>query len=224
MAVRWECPSGKHPGVLGSERPRKNSVVRYCLRCSEDTGVLVERTAPALERKRAAKTASSAEREKAKRVREREREAKRYIVTSVDGETLDLRAEMEVIFRTPEVRARAKQDGRSGRWRPTLGVHRRRDSYVTGRAWPFEDRIHLSVGNALAASIRETLLHEVVHAVLPHDEWHGSIFRAALCRAARELWGTTVHPDDHREAYGLDRLIVEQVREAARARPLDDVG
>lgn len=65
--IRWECPNGLHPGVLASSRPRKNATARYCLPCSETAGVLVERVAPALERKRNAKTAVREE----KRARER---------------------------------------------------------------------------------------------------------------------------------------------------------
>ena len=52
--VRWECPNGQHPGVLGSTRPALDSTVRFCLPCSEEEGKLVRRVAPALERKRAA--------------------------------------------------------------------------------------------------------------------------------------------------------------------------
>lgn len=44
--VRWNCPNDKHPGVLASTRPPKNSIVRYCLLCSQETGLLVERIAP----------------------------------------------------------------------------------------------------------------------------------------------------------------------------------
>jgi hypothetical protein len=53
--IRWDCPNGRHPGVLGPTRPRMDSVVRYCLTCSQQTGRLVLRVAPTLERKRAAK-------------------------------------------------------------------------------------------------------------------------------------------------------------------------
>ena len=64
--VRWDCPNG-HPGVLGPMRPRMDSVVRYCLTCSQQTGRLVPRVAPALERKREAKR----QRDAAKRERRR---------------------------------------------------------------------------------------------------------------------------------------------------------
>lgn len=67
MSVRWDCPNGLHPGVLGPVRPRMDNTVRYCLPCSERAGVLVRRVAPTLERKRKARD----ERAAAKRERNR---------------------------------------------------------------------------------------------------------------------------------------------------------
>jgi predicted SprT family Zn-dependent metalloprotease len=49
--VRWKCAICNH-GLLAPSKPRKNDVRRYCLPCSEETGKLVERVAPALEKKR----------------------------------------------------------------------------------------------------------------------------------------------------------------------------
>ena len=50
--VRWTCPSPDHPGVLAPARLRKVDVRRYCLPCSEAAGILVEREAPRLSRRR----------------------------------------------------------------------------------------------------------------------------------------------------------------------------
>jgi hypothetical protein len=60
--IRWACPNGC-PGVLGPSRPRRDDVRRYCLKCSEDSGRLVERVAPVIERRRQ----SAKERAKRKR-------------------------------------------------------------------------------------------------------------------------------------------------------------
>lgn len=81
---RWVCPECG-AGKLGPEKPRKNNVIRYCLPCSESAGVLVERSIPALDRKRAEKAARAAEKRRAdserraaeKRER-RKREAKKH--------------------------------------------------------------------------------------------------------------------------------------------------
>lgn len=72
---RWSCPAGIHPGVLGPGRPRANSIVRYCLPCSEKGGVLVERTCAANEKKRAKKAeAAKAKAQKAKATKRRQDE------------------------------------------------------------------------------------------------------------------------------------------------------
>lgn len=73
---RWVCPNcGK--GKLAPSRLRKIDVRRYCLPCSEKAGVLVERSVPVLEKKRAEKRqraqAKAARKAKAKRERERPR-------------------------------------------------------------------------------------------------------------------------------------------------------
>lgn len=221
--VRWECPNGLHPGVLGSTRPRKNATVRFCLPCSEVEGVLVERVAPALERKRAAKTVTREQRAAA----QREARARAFVVVTADGAELDLRAEADRFMRGSEtLRSWARESWAAGaRFRPDLTVRRGSKSHVSGHCDHSGD-IVLTVGaGADRHEVREVLLHELVHAVtIPWLDrqrrrrgtrvpWHGGTYRAALCRAARELFGTTVHPDDRRETYELDSLIVAQMRE-----------
>lgn len=76
---RWICPTcGK--GKKGPSRLRKVDVRRYCLKCSEKAGVLVERSIPKLDKKRDAKRvksqAKSATKAKAKREWERPRREK----------------------------------------------------------------------------------------------------------------------------------------------------
>ena len=48
--ARWKCEKC-NDGLLAPSRPRKNDVRRYCLPCSAKQGTLVERIAPALEKK-----------------------------------------------------------------------------------------------------------------------------------------------------------------------------
>lgn len=230
--VRWECPNGC-PGVLGSTRPPADASVRFCQSCSAASTRLVKRTAPALERQRAAKSASTAERAARKRVRAAAAERDRFVVSTHDGQRLDLREEMDAMMRgSLELRDRLREAGEPSRWRPQLVVRRGRSgTHVSGRCEWDGSVITLTVRpGSDSHDVREVLLHELVHAVtcwgLPHSgrrgrdgqatagrDWHGSVFRTALCRSAFELWGTTVHPDDHREAYGLDGLIRAQLRE-----------
>lgn len=67
--VRWKCPSC-NSGVLNSSRPRMNDVKRYCLPCSAKSGVLVQRTAPALEKQRDASKTKQVAKQTAKRKKE----------------------------------------------------------------------------------------------------------------------------------------------------------
>jgi len=48
--IRWKCEQCGN-GLLAPSRPRKNDVRRYCLPCSAKRGTLVERIAPALQKK-----------------------------------------------------------------------------------------------------------------------------------------------------------------------------
>jgi hypothetical protein len=225
--VRWECPNGLHPGVLSSSRPPLDSIARYCLPCSEVAGRLVKRSAPALERQRASRAAAAASRRVSATVAARAREEARWTVETSDGESINVRDLMDAMFRgSIELQDRARESGRNARWRPEVNLRRGSKAHVSGRCTSYGE-ITITVGaGADSHEVREVLLHEIVHAatvaLVPRTrgrranshgrEWHGSLYRTALCRAARELFGTTVHPDDHREVYGLDALILEQMR------------
>lgn len=64
--VRWKCEICDS-GLLAPSRPRMNDVRRYCLPCSADTGKLVHRVAPSLEKKRAVKKVAATKRTTSKR-------------------------------------------------------------------------------------------------------------------------------------------------------------
>jgi len=61
---RWVCPNDCGNNVMAPGRMRRDDVRRYCLPCSESTGRLVERLAPALERVREEKAAARRKRER----------------------------------------------------------------------------------------------------------------------------------------------------------------
>jgi len=192
--VRWECPN-EHPAVLGSPRPPKDSIVRYCLACSQESGRLVERIALALERKRAAAAVTAANKAKAKRSREataRERrkqaEIERYTVEGVD-----LRDELTCLLR---LRA---WNGRFGtpplfQHRPELVISRRHQHPTRlGYAEPWRWRITVATypGQTLADA-RETLVHELTHLVVGHRPgtrgWHGPEFKNTMLAAFKEAY------------------------------------
>lgn len=64
--VRWKCPQCEN-GLLAPSRPRMNDVRRYCLPCSAKVGVLVMRTAPALDKQRQASKAKATAKASAQR-------------------------------------------------------------------------------------------------------------------------------------------------------------
>lgn len=191
--IRWNCPNDRHPGVLGPSRPPKDSIVRYCLACSQESGRLAERIAPALERKRAAAVATSATKAKAKRAREataRERkkaaETERYTVEGVD-----LREEMKKLMKLRAWRTRYK--GGIGKT-PELVISRRsRYPSRLGYAEPWHWRITISTypGQTLADA-RETLVHELTHLVVGRRPgargWHGTEFKKMMLAAFKEAY------------------------------------
>jgi hypothetical protein len=196
-AARWVCPRCGQ-GRLAPRRPRRDDVRRYCLRCSEQTGRLVERVAPALEHQREQRQQAAAERRKRKAERERERERAYYTVAGVD-----LREEMRRLVR---LRAFGGRTGRLARRPPTLHV-RRASSYpsVLGRAWWHQNRIQLTDYPGITREdVLETLCHELVHIHERTDEdgrAHGYAFRAKMAEAFEEAYGVRPRGGQRRTAY-----------------------
>lgn len=189
--VRWECPNG-HPAVLASTRPPKDSIVRYCLKCSAETGRLTLRVAPALERKRAAAAESAAAKAKAQRARAAAAKTKakaaedaRYTVEGVD-----LRVEYKKLLK---LRTFGGKTGSLFRNPPELVISRRsstpssRYGYAehtwTGR------RISICTFPGLTlADARETLVHELVHHFVGLHHDHDAVFRQTMTKAFKEAY------------------------------------
>lgn len=192
--IRWNCPNDRHPAVLGPTRPLKDSVIRYCLPCSTETGRLVLRVAPALERKRKAAATASAAKAKAKRERaaivskRKQREkTERYTV-----EDVDLREEFKRLIR---LHAFGGKKGRLYRDPPEFVISRRSQYPASrlGYAEPGRNRITIATwpGQTLADA-RETLVHELTHIVVGAQPgsrtWHGSDFRLKMLHAFKEAY------------------------------------
>jgi hypothetical protein len=219
MAVRWVCPScGK--GANGPERPRLNATVRFCLGCSASSSTLVERVAPALERRRAERQASTTARQRAKRERERARERALF-----DLGGLDLREEVWRFWHLPAMRA---GDGWwpsgpvvvAGKGDPSangqLVIRRRSSASSSGHAWRDYGYATVTLGTNRAEAL-EVVLHELVHlAVGPDVRGHGAEFHQLLMAAARQAWPSMrfgfdqVRPGG--DAYLPDGVIVVALR------------
>lgn len=182
--VRWACPNGC-PAVLGSTRPRRDDVVRYCLTCSARTGRLVGRTAPVLERARQEQVARTKARDAAARGREQAAVAARYTVAGVD-----LREALRVAWGLPVAREWRERSALPAQL-PTFHV-RRVQAFVGsyGYAWAYQHRIVVKCLNRDEAVVARlgTLLHELAHVLLRGHggSAHGRTFRVLLQRLHEE--------------------------------------
>lgn len=192
--VLWSCPNGC-PAVRGPSKPRRNACVRYCLTCSLTSAKLVERTAPALERKREQRTQKRVAKLVQKREKAREQTAAYYTVHGVN--LLDKLVE----FTRLPVFKEEKNDRRLPIYKyvPELQIRRCADRPTSrygfcrynygGRAL-----IHISLWPGVTlTSVLETLLHETVHAHVGSTRGsrchHGPLFKAILRRASEEAFG-----------------------------------
>lgn len=159
---RWICPRCGG-GVNAPERPRKNDVRRYCLKCSEETGFLMERCVPALERKRAVAYVRGSERAAQKREAERQK----WVIKLPDANRvtrdLDVRGEL---------RRALKDCGFFDGWArgqtPTMDeveivLRRGRKPYHSGRAWESSFRVAFTFGLAGYEDGLELIYHEAAH-------------------------------------------------------------
>lgn len=168
--VRWECPNGC-AAVLASTRPRRDDVARFCLACSAKSGRLVQRSAPALVSRAAA----------------------RFCVGG-----LDLVAALYQAWSLP-ISREWRETRRLPSQVP--GLHVRRVAMLVGSygyAWPWQHRMVVKVceGNARSELTVEreklralgTLLHELAHILMrgSTERSHGPSFRVCLARLHAE--------------------------------------
>jgi hypothetical protein len=184
---RWICPICSR-GKLAPAKPARDDARRYCLRCTERTGKLVERVSPAAQRaaaERGERRAAAAERERGRRSSQRLRERERVV------------AEAEVY---PGIlRVLMSRWERLATWGAdirglSLAIRRRAQPYSTGRAYYREARIAVTAGTTEGDGYA-TLLHELAHHAghrrpgPAQIDGHGSAFYRLLARAAEEVLG-----------------------------------
>lgn len=173
---RWMCPKCESK-VNAPDRPRRDDVRRYCLKCSEQTGTLVERTCPALDRERSAKREATRERTAARRNREAEQAlAKR----SHNG--YDLVAEAKQLWKH-------MADYHRGAAMPPLNLRFTSKAYSTGHANQYKTTV--SVGRrASTMSALYVLAHELAHSAAPRPgDWHDERWATCYVNAVRARYG-----------------------------------
>lgn len=219
---RWVCPLC-NSGVLASSRPRRDDVARYCLDCSRETGRLVERTCPALEKRRQERRDQQARKaqrkrklrrsrqEASKRERAREQEAREASQAEEYG---DLQGELGRLWgvlrqQNPDLRTDL----------PAMKVWRRQQPYATGHAWcGHQHRIHLTLGPVDRAQAWGVLAHELAHLATPADEQtHGPAFWGVLVRLCNQAYGTSLQLSrlrrEERTAYQRQLAVEQAIRQ-----------
>jgi hypothetical protein len=163
---RWVCPEcGGFK--LASSRPKRLATVRFCLPCSESTGLLVERSCPKLDKARESKAA----REKARRqravVRRKKARAKRLGTAEEKWHYggYDLRTEATRLLKIARDEGyRCKKPSMTASWR-------HKGNYATGRSWG--GKVHFTIPKGSPAAPALVLLaHELAHEATPDHHGH----------------------------------------------------
>jgi hypothetical protein len=226
---RWSCASPDHPGILAPSRLRLIDLRRYCIPCSIESGVLVERTCPALDKQRETKdeqrkvqarraTQSRRARQEAYvRQKDRRRAARATAVLEAVG---DLRAELDRLW--PIVRDVSPRDDLPVE-SPAMRIGTRtRESFVSGYAWYREHRIFVGVPKtADHAEGCGTLAHELAHlAAAGREEGHHPAFWVVLVDIVRKAYDATITAADvlREPTKYLRQQAVEQSIRDARGR------
>jgi hypothetical protein len=191
---RWKCPNDAHAGVLAPARMRKVDVRRYCLPCSEEAGVLVERECPAQERERArreegrrkARTRTRKAEGRRRETQARERAARKSEREHVLG--IHVPTHFAKVLRTPVVEEALENLERPS---PTVRVRRRRGgNYATGRAYYRSSRIVLTLPvDCTWGQLATLVAHEIAHVCTADEEHHGPAWRDMFLSILGEAYG-----------------------------------
>lgn len=215
----WTCPKCSSTRRAPS-KPRKNDVRRYCLTCSDETGKLVERVCPALEKRR--------EKRIVERVAARIMDVAERAQRALEFPEC-LHEEWKRMCRLPTAREGLKRFGP-----PTLILKGRaaaspsRGRIGTARFGRREVLIYPFRGSPIA--VREAMLHELAHHVnyrrvqfvlgktLTDARGHGDTFRAVLKDLVEEYVGDGVLMlPKSRYRYAPDAVAVDFIRQRVDA-------
>lgn len=210
--VRWKCPSCNH-GILNSSRPRMNDVKRYCLPCSAKSGVLVQRTAPALEKKRDASKAKQSAKQSAKRkkvtaIKKQKKVSAKELRWNGD---MNYDAEAKKLWKILE-------PVHNGAKLPIIQV--KDPKRLNGAmGWSGGYFIVVKKGYGLVTDW-QTLAHELVHSAISYSSkrygtrHHDREFYNRLKEVTERRWKTNISfASVTKYGYNVDWLITQQLRE-----------
>jgi len=187
MNARWKCPNC-NTGVIAPTKPRKNDVRRYCLPCSSKAGVLVERIAPALEKKREAKKETTKKKTAAKRATISKNNAPVKEQARIDA----LRVKM--INKEAERIWRLMKPYHNGRPLPMITIVRAQNrGRQYGHAYSNSIQVNVDCDQTISRSKRvwEVLAHELAHCAVPPKHTGNSkrdVHSKEFYQCLREVW------------------------------------
>ena len=215
--VRWKCEICDD-GLLAPSRPRRNDVRRYCLPCSAKRGTLVERIAPALEKKREKRAAFVSVKVKKKRVRKRQK-------LQPIKERQKKAKQRQAIFEKEADRIWSLfyPEG-TNRRRPRINIVFSRNRGCSGY---YNGGVLIRIPRTSSGSVSswEVLAHELCHAVIPtnlRDGSHGKAFYVALKNVIEARWKVRMDwsaingytTSSHSWGYKVDWLMTAQLEKA----------
>lgn len=195
--IRWVCPSCGS-GVNAPERPRKKDIRRYCLDCSKAAGVLVERTAPKLERQREAALTRNRAKDAKRRAKVRIQEQKIVTLKDANGKVRELRVRAELQRALRDCGSRRSVDDvditvRAPR-EPTTGGFVLSKGYHSGHAWGgYRTAFTFAWFTGAYEEALVTIYHEAGHLASGCSEGHGEKFHRRLAGALQKRWPFLVY-------------------------------
>jgi len=188
--VRWKCEICDN-GLLAPSRPRMNDVRRYCLPCSADTGKLVHRVAPSLEKKRAVKKVAVTKRTTSKRATVAKKVAPIKEQQRIDAQ----RAKM--IHKEAEKIWKLMLPFHKGKPLPSIDIVRAQNrgaQYGHAKFWANSIQVNVDRDQSINRSKRVWLVlaHELAHcAVPPKRQVHGNgrdVHSREFYHCLRDVW------------------------------------
>ena len=187
--VRWKCEVC-NSGLLAPSRPRMNDVRRYCLPCSADTGKLVQRIAPALEKKREEAKQKTAIKTKAKRTT-----ASKKLGPVKEQQRIDAERK-KMIHKEAEKIWAMMSEYHNGKPLPSITIVRGQNrGRQYGHAVSFLNHIQVNVDldQSINRSRRvwEVLAHELAHCAVPPKRTDGDrrdVHSREFYHCLRSVW------------------------------------
>lgn len=217
--VRWKCPLCES-GLLAPSRPRLNDVKRYCLPCSAETGKLVQRIAPALDKKRATKKVATSKRASSMRATATRKQAPAKEQARIDAQR------SKIIHKEAEKIWALMADYHKGKRLPTINIVRAQNrgkqyGYAHGSFRSIQVNVDADQNIQRSRRVWHTLAHELAHCAVPPKQrdgrgrdTHSREFYHCLRAAWQVRWGCQISfAKVSTWGYSVDWLMMRQVED-----------